>query len=336
MKKILCLLISFVLLNSCYILVNAKEDKIIENISIIENNLSVDILEKTCVNLYDNSENIIAYYYKINPKGYIIISKTNFDVIEYSTSSCSFNINNKNKYYYNGPLLYYIKSDNNYVTDIKSGEKIHKSDLKSSINNISIKDSNLQSLIAEKNINSNQYSLSSTPSLYTKKLSGNTRVYSYNPDGRCGSVAASICFAYYYDFIDSRYVDSFLAYDSNGISLINYVSTFICNSATRTDVVNGMNSYLKAMRLSQNAKYSSGMKDNLKTIIENGKPCIIGLTNHPTYKNHWVVATGYQWYPAQNQSYGRYIVYVVINDGWGSNNININPLYIDNYAIYIS
>lgn len=47
-----------------------------------------------------------------------------------------------------------------------------------------------------------------------------TRNYSYNPDGRCGSVVYAITLRYYNDYVNQKYASK--AYETpNGVKLIN-------------------------------------------------------------------------------------------------------------------
>lgn len=66
--------------------------------------------------------------------------------------------------------------------------------------------------------------------------------------------------------------------------------------------------------------YSWG--DRVKTIIGKDYPCILGLTSHPTYGEHWVVVTGYNFTSNNTGTY-------TVNDGWGNTGIKINSSYTD-------
>lgn len=77
--------------------------------------------------------------------------------------------------------------------------------------------------------------------------------------------------------------------------------------------------YYKPTTVTANT-YSWG--DRIRTIIGKNYPCILGLTSHPRYGEHWVVVTGYNF---TSHNFGTYTV----NDGWGNVGININSSCTD-------
>ena len=60
--------------------------------------------------------------------------------------------------------------------------------------------------------------------------------------------------------------------------------------------------------------------------VYNDEPYILGLNNHPTYKDHWVTGYGYM----QNSST---VFYAIVNDGWGSTGVHLSMDYTD-FIIY--
>ena len=75
--------------------------------------------------------------------------------------------------------------------------------------------------------------------------------------------------------------------------------------------------YYKPTTVTANT-YSWG--DRIRTIIGKNYPCILGLTSHPRYGEHWVVVTGYNFTSHNSGTY-------TVNDGWGNVGININSRY---------
>lgn len=77
--------------------------------------------------------------------------------------------------------------------------------------------------------------------------------------------------------------------------------------------------YYKPTTVTANT-YSWG--DRIRTIIGKNYPCILGLTSHPRYGEHWVVVTGYNFTSHNSGTY-------TVNDGWENVGININSSYTD-------
>lgn len=70
----------------------------------------------------------------------------------------------------------------------------------------------------------------------------------------------------------------------------------------------------------------------IKSYIQKNRPLIVGLTNHPTYEEHWVVGTGYSIVRSSSLGYANI---VIVNDGWGNRGIRVNNVYVDG-CLYIS
>lgn len=117
---------------------------------------------------------------------------------------------------------------------------------------------------------------------------------------------------------------------SDGFRLTNALVTYIPKSADIWDVKYGLNRYFDSILCNRTADYVSDFNilttpfRKIESNIRVGKPCIVGLTGHPTYKEHWVVGTGIQ----SNADM------VIVNDGWGNLGIMIQKCYID-YCAFI-
>jgi len=151
-------------------------------------------------------------------------------------------------------------------------------------------------------------------------LKHGTVKWKYNPDGRCGATAASILLKYYASYKDSRFISSIYVTTERGF--IDYMTNWIPVAASYDVVTLGLQKYLMNNTTGRPVKSLSGINstkvyNKVVSYINKDTPVIIGLLEHPGYGNHWAVGTGYD----SNT--------VIINDGHGFTNININLKYID-------
>lgn len=108
------------------------------------------------------------------------------------------------------------------------------------------------------------------------------------------------------------------------ISLIKTLVPYIDGSSpgsSYSDMVNGLTRYLNTRSVVFKVEKLT-ITAGANKLYDRGLPIIVGTTNDPTYKNHWVVAYGF------NSSYGL-VKYFIVNNGWGQNGININIGYVD-------
>lgn len=317
MKKFLSVLLSVVLLfGSSFVTSAYTENKVIRL-----SNDAIDFItskNKTisynAIPLYDYNEDIIAYGYNLLPKGYVICD-INGNIIE-----CSFENMKKfdeEKNYYVGPTVLSNKiSDLNMVAkSLRFSDKVKRISQR------------------EYNINTLSEQTDSTRSVSYRVLSGNLRLYNYNPDGICGSTAAAIFFMYYNDYIDDYMVLS--SYEtSDGEKLILLLEPHIDGDtpgSNTSDLVSGMNWYL---RWKGRSGYYTAVSSNsvaystYQNIINSGRPTIVDLDEHPDYQEHWVVGYGYEKYVRSDRSYNYYIV----NDGWGNRGVYILSDYVGDIA----
>lgn len=161
-----------------------------------------------------------------------------------------------------------------------------------------------------------------TRAVSSDSISHSTARYSYNPDGRCGSVAGAIVLNYYDRYKSPSYVPNSLE-SSDGVALINALVARMGTSTNYIELKRGLSLYIKKYykptTVTANT-YSWG--DRIRTIIGKNYPCILGLTSHPRYGEHWVVVTGYNFTSHNSGTY-------TVNDGWGNVGININSSYTD-------
>lgn len=291
--------------------------------------------------LMDSDNEVVAYCLDFE-NGYEIYD--DYTVIEFSTENESPYIESGDAYY-GGPLSYYEKVGTEYV-GIISNEELSQNDF-----------SEMSDTFAEKSIEvEKNYDLEVTESdLMSRalvpdinvKLPGNTRLMNYNTDGSCGSLAATIMLFYYYDNINTNYLQN--KYASSEVVLYVYLKTFIeiydpsdsnddenIYSSTPETLVRGLkNSIPKICKSTSGIKKSAVYEPStswgfMYNLINNQKmPAILGLIKHPIYGSHWTVADGVY---RLNSSSTDPINYYIVNDGWGRDDVKITQSYTDFYV----
>lgn len=173
----------------------------------------------------------------------------------------------------------------------------------------------------------------------------NTRFFSYNTKGTCGSTASAIMFYYYYDHINKSYIktDKYkgTAYN-NQLGFVNHFKSLLGDDGSGTGydaLKKGINKYLKEIGKSQNCKYITtsnvlySVSSRIINCIDSKKPCIVGLESEPTYGNHWVVGVGYARYYGIKGRTRKYVDFIKVNNGWYSSSkkslVYVNYEYVD-------
>lgn len=352
MKKITKLLLLMVLFISTTTLltspsfIKAHED---DSILHITDNLAVntDSIEP----LYNTTDELIAYYFEGN-QGYAIIG-VDGTIIEFSDNGKIHNFDNQDsqKSYYLGVGEYFIETDDkNTIADIFSDEEIKKDEgqniqikpestfkSKKEQDIVEVNDKNMSATITYPDGHKDpkgrkQYTSTTYNSLTLDSkanLPYNTRYFSYNTDGTCGSTASAIMMYYYYDHIGKSYITnhSYIGTtDQKQKAFVNHFKTLLGDNGSGTgfsDVKNGINSYLSEVGKSKDCTYItdanvlSSVISKIKSCINNKKPCIIDLDAEPTYGEHWVVGVGYaSYYGIVNGRNRGYVHFVKVNNGW--------------------
>lgn len=270
---------------------NQNYDKTISNYKILDN-------------LYGKEEAIL---FSTNNEGYIIVNLNDLSIPEMSLYNNCPLIDYDNPVY-NGPLDYYYES-NGIIKSILD-------DLIVDINDVTY-------FYTKENLN---YSLEDVYSLFNTKqaryvksekyLSGELKKW-YISGGNCGSIASAICMRYYYDYVDTSYVDSDKIEEN---TLIALMQEYVGEGGTNyNNLYKGLNKYFKSRNINNNAiKKTSFNFSNVKQAILSDRPIIVGTLKHPTYKDHWIIAHGY----FESRVDGSYII---INNGWKNNNVWIVP-----------
>lgn len=346
-KSVIAGILALCMCMPCFSQTIVKANDLEANSILITDNFQV-IKDKRVI-LYNYLNDITAYYYEGKENGYAIIG-VDGTVIEYSLGYKLDIYGNSRgrKCYYGGPQNYYIEHlDNSMLVSYRTKEIISKSD----INKITIKYDQIKVDYLEGEISSRVPIISSNERVDTQNISkgislysqteaylpNDTRYFSYNNNDNCGSTAAAIMMFYYYDYYDSGYITN--AYYRNEFNLVNHFRNIMDDNGKGTNyqqLRNGINTYLSEVNKSQSCSYTKiGLVFKkpdtiIQTYINKGEPCIIGLSNEPTYGNHWVVCIGYQVYTSGN--------YYKVNNGWGnteaSSIVYINGTYIDG-VVYI-
>lgn len=308
-KLLLCFLLMLTILIGSVQLspIQAKEI----NISKINQELNIIIDESSRVSLYGENDEVSAYFYKLKDVGYIIIDVKAGEFIEYSTESNNLFINDTSvKYYYGGALNYFEEVSSDTIKEVNTNKIVNKEVAIIKRNNEDIK------------INIPQ--MRAFPvGTFSNSIPYKPRTYDTNTKDNCGSTAAAILMAYYYDHVSKVYVDSSLI-TSDGNALTKKMISYIepnGGGSNYTTVSNGINNYLASRGLVKNAK-KINLTQGAEKIYNNDQPVIAGVTKHPTYKEHWVVAYGFTMSNLLVKSY-------TVNNGWGQNGIIINSQYLD-------
>ena len=278
--------------------------------------LEVDLLFSKAVPLNDSNQNPRYYYMPFAQGGYLIYDLTEDLVCEFSLLKENEYSFSNNDYIYSGPLSLFEVTEDGFI-DVKSNEIFNDTD-----NFIMrVKSIEKRELESKQSILSDE-SIKRITNAYNT-TSGTVPSYSYNPDGRCGAVAAAMMVRWYDIYRNGRYVPSSLE-SSDGVSLINHLWNKMKNSsytgAYSGTVYTEMMNYLG----SQGVNHSGGLDGYTNEYVigrvdSYGTPYILNLFNHPTYSNHFVTGYGYC-----SNSTG---FYTIVNDGWGNRGIEVNSNY---------
>lgn len=272
---------------------------------------SINLTSPTPLKNLDNDIEAVAF--SISNEGYIIINVNDLSVPEFSmTNKSPFIVGNKS-YYYNGPLAY-VEAEELKNREIKTKyiykkEKVNKSKKLLELQEAATSAQKIQTL------SSTGGSLS-----HSLRTWEDSSVY-------CGPIAAGITLIYFDDYHDDDFVDSNYENQDDLLDLIT--DGYIPNQGTSTlTVTNGLDDYLVDRNLDDDysAKSSSSFSySKIQSLINSNKPIIVDTDNHPTFGEHWIIAHGYYvlTVPYVNPQY-----YIIVNNGWGDNNVNV---LVDNY-----
>lgn len=110
---------------------------------------------------------------------------------------------------------------------------------------------------------------------------------------------------------------------------------------TYSDLKSGVNKYLSSVGKGKKFDYVTKKSvattpyAKIKSKIDSGRPCIVGLSKDPIYGDHWVVGVGYLKYTG-TKSNGRSngdLNFIKVNNGWFKNKsssiVYVNYGYVD-------
>ncbi|RNI14132.1 hypothetical protein EFE42_05865 [Methanohalophilus sp. RSK] len=263
-----------------------------------------------------------AVSFSMKNGGYIIINVNDLSVPEFSLEGKSPFSDSDKTYAYNGPLAY-MEDKQGELFQIGMRNAVDKAVTPEYVYAVvSVdKDKKLADLKALNNRMSRR-------SIGSGSLDDSLRTWE-DDNIFCGPIAAGITLIYFDDQHDDDFVDSSNENQGDLLSLI-INDGYIPNQGTDTSTVkNGLNDYLDDRNLddySADSRYSFSFSD-LKSLINSDKPVIVDTDNHPTYEEHWIIAHGY----VELINYK----YMIVNNGWGGNNVNVAvDGYIDD-MVYI-
>jgi len=308
----------------CVITVLFCNNSIIQAATVTNN---AKVVANSQVALYNDENEVVAYYFRLSNGGYVITTADGTDFIEYSLKPVNFQLNNRETYYYPNPCSFYKKVNNQLAANCITQEKVTLNAMDFAIeaeHNANVKAANALA---------NQVVKAAASPKTEDKLKHSTYTYNYNPDGRCGAVAGAIVLRYYNDYVTAGYVPTKYR-TADGKALINYLTdTYLGTGTNYAQLTKGLNKYLKENCGSIRNSFSKTTGKNstsvynkiVNYITDKDKPVIVGLTAHPKYSEHWVVGTGYS--TTKNSS--NTVRVVIVNDGWGNTNVSINLSYVD-------
>jgi hypothetical protein len=276
--------------------------------------------------LHNLENDIEAVVFSLS-NGYIIININDLTIPEFSLCKPNpFTKNDSNRYYYNGPLKYYLQNNEKLISiydntqiNMKDMELLYK---KSPINKLD----NL-----DKITNPNSLIQIRRPVETYEELDGTLRTW--GTSHYCGVDGTAILLMYFDDYYDESFVATNIE-NANGLTnhLIN--NNYIEDAGTTsTELKNGIEDYLEYRGLDSdyNVSRSTYSPSTIKYKIRDNKPVLVGTISHPhpSFSDHWVIAHAYL-----DDDLGE--DYLVVNDGFGSNDIYIttDSSYYD-YLVYI-
>lgn len=303
--------------------------------------------------LYDNKDNVIAYYISFKPSGYVIVNNNtqNPVALEFSDEDSGqkellykglngekiiygsnfndeklFNITNEEKEIYRkaGSEFY------NSISDINESEIIAHQDLKSKLNPTIMKNEvgsgeidiislgGSFNIIDRSDLPSGSYTSKNIPS-YSSVTWGRTGEFSgvNGAKNHCGATAAFNVVNYY----RTRYGRSNLFYSNSRISTFTKLHEKIGNGpVTFIGLNSGLKTYVNSRTGSSYSGNGNGGYANIKSQIFSGNMCVV-LLSAGIVDWHYVNAIGYRDYYSGSS-------FINVIDGW--NNTTSKFIYSTN------
>ncbi len=268
-----------------------------------------------------------------------IIYDTEYNMVEYSESKLSEYHDVTSTLYYGGPLAYYVK-ENGQFRNLQSGELYTLSDFcsndeferrieakVSAVENESVADIQPMATVTE------NYTIPNSDFSYYDPAWNTENTYT----GSCGQIAATGVLA----FLGSEgSINMPIFYLQHPYNLFLELLRIIPHNAKNygtipTYMVAGLNNYAAQKKYSYSTSYSAfstTSENKYRTKIRSGIPSMMAISNHPLYNRHWVIGYGYK---TVKGSRGDISKSVIVDDGWGNDNIVLSNLFID-YFVYFN
>lgn len=149
----------------------------------------------------------------------------------------------------------------------------------------------------------------------------NYKVMNELSDGEVCAPTAATNFMYYWYKRNDKYKKLLSSSWKNTFNfLFYYMGTTTKGGTKRENIKTGYSKYLSQKGFEYSITYHNGTdsgRDLMKDIDKN-RPCHLLLLNHSKYKNHSVLAVGYQQFIYKHWYGNSYETYIRIADGWTS------------------
>ncbi|MBQ7290119.1 MAG: hypothetical protein IJW76_00140 [Clostridia bacterium] len=347
MKKIIVLILILTLLFSSNILaintsINLEKSENVAYynfLTYIKNVLNLDNKINSSKPLYNIDDEIIGYCFLLSSQSYAITDLNGTIIEAHFEPNATYDIFNDNfnkKIYYGGPFNYYVKNKTDFMNIYNN----------TTVDYVQV----LNNIISFENISfSNQFTTqlnsTSTRSITMRyDLDHPLQTISYNLGNvHCASTASAIVLHYLDDYRNANIIPDELD-DATGVKLIDHLIPFIhgtpsVGGVTVSEIRTGLNNYFisrnmyyrvikDSFPLNTSTSYPTGqIFTALRQIIELDYPIIVIFYDASGYGGHFYIIHGL----LQDISGGQYYAYV--NNGYGSNNIMLNLLYINSCAV---
>lgn len=306
----------------------------LENQNLISNSiLEASRLSKSNLSLYsielifdiENSQKIA--YLKFVEGGYSFVDLENGQLILFVPDSVDYpyqNYDNSYKKIFGGPFSYLVESPSNQLLDAESNSIINPERLNLNIYSI-VKNNNAENLLFSNN-NKSSNLRSYTGISETRFTRYNNWI---NHNSTCGTYATAILLAYLDDYVNNKYVPASVRTQNSTSpgTLINVLTPLIDGRTNYTgtypdDLYMGTRQYFINYGISYVHDFGGSTFSTAKTVINSGRPIVIGLLQAlgSSYGNHWVTAYQYEDGSLLNDYYkvidnhGNY--HAIISVGW--------------------
>lgn len=251
-------------------------------------------------------------YLPFETGGYLIYdSKLNI-IHEYSRKNGNAIVEESPELYYLGALRYFQKVGEKYV-ELPTGDTIVSADFTNLADGID------RSVASKMRMRSNARVVNRS-----NTINGTVPNYRHNPDGICGSTASAMMLRWYDIYVNQNYVPSSLE-SSDGVVLIDHLRGYIegnTSGSTVGEVYGGIVAYCADQGVGYDGSYDVVNVSYVVGRVDTyGTPFVLGLHNHPKYKNHWVTGYGYSLRSSGD--------FAIVNDGWGDRDVEINLVGCD-------